>query len=726
MLTIDRKVEAPPGRGQMPAVQYREARVAPRGYGIRDLFELFRRYRVVFFSLLGSALLATLLTAALLPRSYTAASAIVFDRNDVRPYEAQVELRKLERDRSVMETELDVIRSRVFVGVVVDALNLVNDPDFNTYLPEIRSDHETFLQSFFANISELIFGAPEESTQKERLISENVQRNRAISTLLNSYVVTRTGESLALTIRVVQSNPLKAATIADALAEQYLSWTAKKTEEATNNTVAYLRGEMANSATRIAGMERDIAAFARDSDLTFDPQDDVLRARMLQLNEQYVTLRVEEAGAVAKYNEAKQLVSADGKELAGGALISTQLDQLRAEEARLERTRAQLGAKFGKNHPLVLDATNELESVRTMIGNEAQRLVHELANNAKVATVRAQKFQTELSALQDKVQGRNLAEIRRRELARDLQSEQAIYDQIVLRLGALNPERGEYKPTARIASYAEVPTKPTFPNNTLVIVAGSIGAVLLAVVGVIISDSLESRLYLPRDAEQLLNRPNLASVPDMRKRLRNASAFYHYMLNNPESPAATAMRTLCMAWLTIDHEAGGKVVMLCSPALGDGKTTVALGMATMAKVDGLRPIVIDLDMSAQSAPNIAGANTKDTAITAPLEGKVDIKSRIATSPAYPHLEFISVRPGLMNLDVLCAELRDSYDLIIVDAPAVEENEGVIWLASHVDSVILVCRSGGTTDRQLANVQQRLSLNHAVILGSVMNYCDRSE
>ena len=340
--------------------------------------------------------------------------------------------------------------------------------------------------------------------------------------------------------------------------------------------------------------------------------------------------------------------------------------------------------------------------------------------------MRAEKFQSELSALQDKVQGRNLAEIRRRELARDLQSEQAVYDQIVLRLGALNPERGEYKPTARIASYAEVPTKPTFPNNTLVIVAGSIGAVLLAVVGVIISDSLESRLYLPRDAEQLLNRPNLASVPDMRKRLRNSSAFYHYMLNNPESPAATAMRTLCMAWLTIDHEAGGKVVMLCSPALGDGKTTVALGMATMAKVDGLRPIVIDLDMSAQSAPNIAGANTKDTAITAPLEGKVDIKSRIAASPAYPHLEFISVRPGLMNLDVLCAELRDSYDLIIVDAPAVEENEGVIWLASHVDSVILVCRSGGTTDRQLANVQQRLSLNHAVILGSVMNYCDRSE
>ncbi|MGE6781573.1 GumC family protein [Ensifer adhaerens] len=725
MLTIDRKVEAPPGRGQMPAVQYREARVAPRGYGIRDLFELFRRYRVVFCSLLGLALLATLLTAALLSRSYTATSAIVFDRNDVRPYEAQIELRKLERDRSVMETELDMIRSRVFVGVVVDALNLVNDADFNTYLPKTRSEHETFLQSFLANVYEFVFGAPDQATQKKRIISENVQRNRAISTLLNSYIVTRTGESLALTIRVVQSNPLKAATIADAIAEQYLSWTARKTEEATNNTVAYLRGEMANSAARIAGMERDIAAFARDSDLTFDPQDDVLRARMLQLNEQYVGLRVEEAGAAAKYNEAKQLLSTDGREIAGSAMTSTQLDRLRNEEARLERTRAQLGAKFGKNHPLVLDATNELGSVRAMIGNEAQRLVQELANNAKVAGVRAQQFQAELGLLQDKVQGRNLAEIRRRELDRDLQSEQAVYDQIVLRLGALNPERGEYKPTARIASYAEVPTKPSFPNATLVVVAGSIGSILLAVVGVIISDALENRLYLPRDAEHLLNRPNLASVPDMRKRLRNSSALYHYMRNNPESAAATAMRTLCMAWLTIDHEAGGKAVMLCSPARGDGKTTVALGMAMMAKIDGLRPIVIDLDMSAQSAPIVAGANTKETAITTPLEGTVDIKSRISSSPAYPFLEFISVRPGLMNLDVLCAELRDSYDLVIVDAPAVEEYEGVIWLASHVDSVILVCRSGVTTDGQLSSVQQRLSLNHAVVLGSVMNYCDQS-
>ena len=40
---------------------------------------------------------------------------------------------------------------------------------------------------------------------------------------------------------------------------------------------------------------------------------------------------------------------------------------------------------------------------------------------------------------------------------------------------------------------------------------------------------------------------------------------------------------------------GGKVVMFCSAARGEGKTTLALGMAATATMNGLHAIVVDID-----------------------------------------------------------------------------------------------------------------------------------
>lgn len=725
MLTTDRVIDPLTNKSQSTTLYQMPPRRA-HTYGLQDIYDLLRRYRTFFiaFILIGFSL--TLLASQLYTRIYTATSAIVFDRNDARPYEAVVELRKQERDRSVMETEVDVIQSRVFAGTVVDALNLVEDPDYNTYLPRIRTESQTYVGSLLAPILRLVFDnsgtGPE--MMRQRLISESVQRNRAISSLLNSYTVDRRGDSLALSIRVRQANPLKAATIADAIAERYVAWTAKLTDEATKTTISYLRGESDRLADRISEMERAIATFATTSDLTFDPKDDVLRARMDQLNEQYTIARVDEAGALARYNEAKSLLASTDKQAVGRVLTSQQLDSLRNEQARLERLRAQLSAKFGKNHPLVMDADAELDANRAMIGDEAERIVQELENTAKVASVRSKQFGYEVGVLQKRMESRNLAEIRRRELERDLLAEQKRYDQIILRLGDLDPERGERKASATVASYAEVPTTPSFPKPGLVITTGSVGVLLLAIIGIIMADALDSRLHQPGDAEEVLNRPTLVTVPNLKKLLSGTQTPQQLLSANPDSPFAKAMRNLCMAWESIDHSAGGKIVMFCSPSTGDGKTTMALGMATAAKNEGLRPIIIDLDPGSRGAAGILGVEPSDKALARFLDGKADVKSAVSVSPHYPFLEVISSRPSLNSTEVLYSELRGLYDLIIIDPPALEREDDCVWLASQVDSIIMVVAAGRTKERNLVDVLNRLSVNHPVILGSVVNFFGR--
>ncbi|MCV9999546.1 AAA family ATPase [Pararhizobium sp. YC-54] len=726
MLTTDRVIDHHSNRSQSTAIYQMPPR-REHTYGVQDIAELLQRYIVLIvpFILIGLAL--TLLASVLYTKIYTASSAIVFDRNDARPYEAVVELRRQERDKSVMETELDVIRSRVFAGTVVDALKLVEDPDYNTYLPPIRGESETLIGSLFSPIVGALFNSEGTGPDmvRRRLISESVQRNRAISSLLNSYAVDRRGDSLAMTIRVRQPNPLKAATIADAIAERYVEWTARLTDEATKNTVAYLRSQADEHAGRIGNMEREIATFATNSDLTFDPKDDLLRARMEQLNEQFTIARVDEAGAIARYAEANTLLASTDKQSVGRVLTSEQLDRLRSEQSRIENLHAQLSAKFGKNHPLVVDADAELAATRTMIGDEAERIVQELANTAKIASIRAEKFGTEVALLQKRMESRNLAEIRRRELERDLLAEQKRYDQIILRLGDLDPEHGEHKASATVASYAEVPTTPSFPTPSFVIATGSLGVFVLAIVGVVIANALDSRLHQPRDIEELLNRPNLVTVPNLKKQLSGSQAPHQLLIGDPGSGFSKAMRNLCMAWETISHSAGGKIVMICSPSKNDGKTTIALGMAAAAKAQGLRALIIDFDPSPESAGGLLGVETADAALSKFLEGKADLKSVISTSSSYPFLEVISSRPNLYSIDVLYSELRDRYDLIIIDPPALEQEEDSVWLASQVDSIIMVVAAVRTKERNLVDALNRLSVNHPVILGSVVNFFGRS-
>jgi succinoglycan biosynthesis transport protein ExoP len=718
------KITSPGGGSQSVAGAHHGATFQQRlpqprsGYGLNDLLEMVRRHKWFFGSILLAGLTLTVLAALLMTKIYVASSAIVFDRNDARPYEAVEELRKQERDKSVMETELDVIKSRIFVGTVVDALDLINDPDYNTYLPPRDDEDEGGIHLLVSAATRLLAPKQDSGVGRSRLIATSVQRNRAISTLLESFTVDRKGDSLAMTIQVRQTSPLKAAAIADAIAQHYVNWSAKLTEEATKNTIDYLRGQATEIGGRIAAMERQIAAFAANRDLTFDPKDDVLRSRLALLNEQFTVASADETAARSKYLEAKTQLASGNIAAVVRVVTSEPLDRLRIEQSRLERLKAQLGSKFAKNHPLVADANAELEANRRLMMEEADRIVQELGNGAEVAAVRAARFSAEVAALQKQIQERSLAEIRRRELERDLLAEQKRYDQVVLRLGDLDPERGEHKASAIVASYAEVPTTPAVPKPSLVIVVGAIGSLILAIVAVITVDALDDRLYRPRDVENILSRPNLVTVPRIRRRLGRGASSFEYVLDCPSLPFAKAMRNLCLAWRTIGRPSGGKIVMLCSPSTGEGKTTVALGMAAAATTSNLRTVLVDFDPSPKGAGALLGLTVPR--LVPKLADPQDICVSSTASPAYPRLDVIFANFAADDAEPLCSYLRKMYDLVIIDAPSLDTEEGAVWLAAHVDSVVVMAAAGRTTERKLMDALNRLLVNQPFILGGVLN------
>lgn len=682
-------------------------------YGPKETVELLWRHRRILAAVVTIGVLLSLAIGLLLTPIYTASSVLVFDRSDNRPYEASADARQLERNKSAMETELDVIRSRVFLGTVVDALNLANDPFYNTYLDPPNSRLVGFLRLLGLNLKE---GRIKPQVDN---VSPRAQRDRAISRLMETFTVDRKGDSLAMSVYVKQTNPERAAALADAIAEHYVSWTSKLKDGATKRTVGFLDQQASELVQSIAEKEREIASFASVSDLSFDPKDDLLRARMEQLNEQYTLARVDEAGALAKVNEAKRRRALSGEAGVGEVVTSEHLTNLRTEQAKLEQQLAQLSSKFGKGHPEVIDTQAELASNRTMIADEATRIVRELENAADIASLRVNKFSAELGVLQERAKSRNLAEIKRRELERDLTSEQKRYDAVVQRLGDLNPEILEVKDTAMVASFAEVPTRPSFPQFGFLIAGGTLGSIVLGVIAVIIVDLFDGRIYHPEAAESVLGRPTLTTIPDYRH-VRSARPG-SLILKDPNSAIARAARSLCLAWRSLDRPSGSKVLMVTSVNSGDGKTMCAVAMASMAAMNGMRTVIVDCDPHGNGAAAQLQVKSSDMEPRASLQKPTD---RVPVSPNYPYLNVIVSRPSVHDCEQLFASLQDSFDLIIVDTPAFAESQEAVWLSTYVNSIIAVVSSGVTREQDLADLARRLNITDALLLGSVLNFHGR--
>jgi uncharacterized protein involved in exopolysaccharide biosynthesis/Mrp family chromosome partitioning ATPase len=165
-------------------------------FGLRDAWNLLKRRRQLITIIVLSCTFLAALAAYGAPKTYTAYSAIVLERKDIRPFAIDLSSQSIDRDRSAAETEMDVLRSRQFVGRVVDFLNLPNDP-------------------LFVSIANGIGGI-------ENDFKAPVDRDKAISTLLTQFDVTRNGESLAVEIKVKGPNAKLSANIANTIAKLYV------------------------------------------------------------------------------------------------------------------------------------------------------------------------------------------------------------------------------------------------------------------------------------------------------------------------------------------------------------------------------------------------------------------------------------------------------------------------------------------------------------------------
>jgi len=195
-----------------------------------------------------------------------------------------------------------------------------------------------------------------------------------------------------------------------------------------------------------------------------------------------------------------------------------------------------------------------------------------------------------------------------------------------------------------------------------------------------------------------------------------------------ESDAAEAYRTVRTAVFFGAQNRKTRTVLVTSPSLADGKTTLVSNLAIAMAQAQQRTLILDADFRKPMQHNIFGIESGDMGLSSVLAGTKTLEEAIR-STEIEGLELLPCGPDVPNpSEMLSSEtfakvldtLSNKYDRVIIDSPPVIRVTDAQILAAMCNVTLLVLRAGKSTRKSSQQARDRLLSVGARILGTVMN------
>ena len=251
-------------------------------------------------------------------------------------------------------------------------------------------------------------------------------------------------------------------------------------------------------------------------------------------------------------------------------------------------------------------------------------------------------------------------------------------------------------------------------TNAGVFAAAIVGAVVTGVVWLI-----WWTVSGPPDMDRLLGTPRLGTIPA-----------------DDDSPAPTLTDTSSAsskAYRQLLHEieghTKGQVLLVSSPAPGQGATTVAVNLAVSGTQRGRRIALIDGDVDGDGVSRFLSTGI-EPGLTDLAEGDSTLADAsrlwtIGTDSALPvvpsGLSTVASEAVLAGAGLAASidQIAERADAVFIDAPPIAWDGATAPLAAHADGTILVV-TDAATESSVADARDRLAEAGAPVIGYVAN------
>lgn len=701
-----------------------------------DLFALVWRKKLL---LLGTVILVTLfsvLAAYQITPKYSSTVRLMIGGNKAQSAGALSQvLTGRDGSRAQMYGELEIMQSDRLLDKAVTRLNLLDDPEFNRSLLSRWRDRLSEI-SILGPIVEF-FTTPADMGNADEA-SDATRKQVAIDTLRANLEVQPPSLSNVIAITVRSIDPRKAASFANTFVDLYIADNVDRRVRASAETRAWLDNRIGELRSSVLDSERSVAEFLTSKRLIENGRNAVVERQFAALSAQLTTAKANYAEKQTRMAQVYRLRNSEqGIGAAKEVRISPLIQRLEDQEASLQRRLAELEPNFGERHPKMVNLRAELSAARQRIEEEQGRIVQELENEVRVSRARVSAVEEELKKLDTKRIASGQDMVRLRQLKREAEANQRLYETYLVRLKQSDTHRDVLSDNAiQIVSSARAPVLPSHPRKSLIIGLGFVSSLALGLFLIFLSERLDNGFSGIDQLENLTGMPVLGPVPRLPAAEKNGRAPAEIILASPDSAYGEAIRSIRTGLTVSNVDLAPKVVMIASALPGEGKTSLAVSLARQSAISSVRGnvVLVDCDLRRPSVSSVLGLRA-EVGLTELFAGEASLEEVLKIDPksglhVIPSTAGTPNPPELLNsqhMRDLLAHLSSSYDLVIIDSPALNAVADARVLAHLVDATVFVVQSQVTSRKQVLSALKLLVSARARIAGLVLHRtADRHE
>lgn len=436
------------------------------------LLILLARWRIAAWTLLATVL-TTLVVSLLLPKQYTAGTAVVIDVKSPDPIMGMVLPGMI--SPGYMATQVDIINSDRVAQRVVKLLRMDESP---TIQEQWKEDTEGK-----GNIVVWLAGA----LQKKL----DVKPSR---------------ESNVININYSGVDPAFAATLANAFAQAFIDVSLDLKVEPARQNAAWFEGQTRLVRDKLEAAQKALSSYQQKAGIVAtDERFDFETAKLNELSTQLTIVQ-------AQTSDSHSKTKAQSADSLAEVMQNSVIQMLKSDIARLDAKLQESNINLGKNHPQTQRVESELASLRSKLAAETTAVSTSLGTSYQVGKRKEvelrEAIETQKTRLLDLTKQRDEISV----LKRDVESAQRAFEGVSQRSATTRLESLSVQTNAVVLTPASPPMEHSKPKVMLNVLVSIFLGTLLGVGAALMLELGNRKIRSAQDLVDAIELPLLASV----------------------------------------------------------------------------------------------------------------------------------------------------------------------------------------------------------------------
>lgn len=535
-------------------------------------------------------------------------------------------------------------------------------------------------------------------------------------------------DTTLMQISVTTEDPKQSAEIANELASVYKESREQEVRKRIQGSIDAMSNQLRMQQEKLEEAEGELEKIREEKGLAFMTTSAkqaggvvIDQARLNRLEQETTSARIE---MIARKTRLDALEGLEGDELLEAAAYTVSdptlmgiRQQYRDAKVSLEVMKS--NGMYGERHPDVLRLQGAIVELERQLKTALDGLKNGLRVDYQVAKNRYDSLQEELDTLKSRsieAVGADILPFERAE--RNVQLQRDILTALRARLTQTGIEMEVPRTMVRVIEDAEPPQVPSSPNVPINIILSVLFGLMAGVGLAFFVEYLDVSVKTVDEVEKYLGVSVLAVIPQQSRPLTEAGN------SGGQGEAYRGLRTSVSL---LARERGQKVFTIISGGVGEGKSTTLFNLAYVFAEQGSKVLVIDSDLRRPVQHKMVGLPNRKGLVNV-LTGENTVDEMILDT-GVPNLWMLPSGRlrrgtlGIMNgtrVRALLDNVREKFDIVLMDSPPILGVTDASILASEVDGVLLVVQYRKYPKTVSLRAKRMIESTGAHLMGAVLN------